>query len=216
MDQVLAPEPLLEKRVVALLEATGALQQGHFVLSSGLHSDRYCQCAALFEHPTYSAEVADLFVAQLPREARPNVVLAPALGGIIWGYELARAFNARSMFAERKPPDDQFSLRRGFALATGDRVLLAEDVVTTGGSVLELVPLVERSGAEVVSIGAVVDRSRTGFRPQSRGRCIPFMALCRLDFPTYPPDTLPAHLASVPFTKPGSRQTTPRDRSVDR
>lgn len=216
MDQQLTPEPLLEKRVITLLEETGALQQGHFVLSSGLHSDRYCQCAALFQHPKHGAEVADLFVAQLPREAHPDVVLAPALGGILWGYELARAFNARSIFAERKPPDDQFSLRRGFTLAPGDRVLLAEDVITTGGSVLELVPLVERTGAEIVAIGAVVDRSRTDFRPQSQGRCIPFMPLCRLDFPVYPPEALPDHLASMPVTKPGSRLNTPRDRSVDR
>lgn len=205
MSGTIHPEPLLERRVIALLEESGALRTGHFILSSGLHSDRYCQCASLFESPARGAELADLFVAQLPREHRPEIVLAPALGGVLWGYDLARAFEVRSMFAERAPGSGGFALRRGFTIPEGSRVLLAEDVVTTGGSVRELIPIVERAGAEVVAIGAVVDRSSGAFPSVCEELGLSFLALCRLDIPTYEAHALPEHLAGLPAVKPGSR-----------
>lgn len=205
MIENLEPDPLLEQRVLAILESTGALKSGHFILSSGLHSDQYCQCAALFEHPGYGAEVADLFAAQLPRELHPEIVLAPALGGILWGYELARVFGVRSVFAERDPATKRFVLRRGFVIPEGARVLLAEDVITTGGSVLELLPIVTAAKALPIAIGAVVDRSKGGFQHAEARRGIPFLALCRLNFMTYSPDALPEHLAGIPATKPGSK-----------
>lgn len=185
--------PLLE-----LLERTGAVKTGHFVLSSGLHSDRYCQCAALFEQPRDAAEVAAR-MAGCVAGLKADVVLAPALGGILWGYELARAMGVRSLFAERGE-DRRFTLRRGFRLAPGERVLLAEDVITTGKSVLELRPLVEAAGAEIAGYAAIADRSGGKFAPGP-----PFLSLVRLEFQTFTPEEVPAWLAAIPVEKPGSR-----------
>ncbi len=185
--------------VTSLLERVGALRQGHFVLSSGLHSERYCQCAALFEHPTLAAEAAGMLLAMLPAGTRIDAVLAPALGGVLWGYEIARALGVRSLFAERDA-GGPFQLRRGFAIDQGARVLLAEDVVTTGGSVMELLPLVEQTGASVIGIAAVADRSRGRFKPP-----VPLYALCALDFEAVEPQRCPQCAAGIPATKPGSR-----------
>jgi orotate phosphoribosyltransferase len=188
------------QRVLDLLKQTGALKSGHFKLSSGLHSDRYCQCAALFEFPAAAQEVASFAARQLRfLGIEVDVVLAPALGGILWGYELARALGVRSIFAERGS-DGQFALRRGFYLRPNDRVLLAEDVVTTGKSVMETVPLVADAGAFVAGFCAVADRSRGAFQPS-----VPFHALVKLEFETWAEDQLPDWLATIPVTKPGSR-----------
>ena len=189
--------------VMTLLERTGALKRGHFVLSSGLHSDRYCQCAALFERPDAGARVAELMRDRLADQARPDGVVAPALGGVLWGYELARVLGVRSLFAERV--DGRLRLRRGFALREGERVLLAEDVVTTGGSVLELADLVEGLGAGVVGVAAIVDRSRPEFVRRLAGR-FPFHALVELEFETYPADDVPDELTAIPVERPGSRE----------
>jgi orotate phosphoribosyltransferase len=190
----------MSDRIIAALEKTGALKRGHFRLSSGLHSDRYCQCAALFEHPAVAAEVAAEMAARLRGTLDVDVVLSPALGGILWGYELARALGVRSLFAERDATTRAFALRRGFQLAAGERVLLAEDVVTTGKSVMELVPLVETAGAVVAGYAAVADRSAGRFQPPA-----PFHALVKLDFQTWQPDAIPDWLAAIPVDKPGSR-----------
>jgi len=191
-------------RVLNLLTESGALRTGHFQLSSGLHSDRYCQCASLFEQPRMGEEVARLMAALLPAELAPDVVLAPALGGILWGYELARALGVRSIFAERPTgavgERAAFALRRGFALHAGERVLLAEDVVTTGGSVGELAPLVRGAGAEIVGFAAIVDRSGGRFRPDR-----PFFSLVELSFTTWEPDRCPLCARGEPVIKPGSR-----------
>lgn len=181
----------------ALLEEVGALMTGHFELSSGLHSDRYCQCATLFRYPEHAGRIARLAREECEGIAC-DVVYAPALGGVLWGYELARALGVPSMFAERK--EGVFTLRRGFAIGPGQRVLLAEDVVTTGGSVMELVPLVESAGGEVAGIVSVVDRSKGAFTPPC-----PFVALTTLEFETYEPDDCPLCARGVPIDKPGSR-----------
>lgn len=214
--------PETQTRAMELLERTGAVKSGHFLLSSGLHSAKYCQCAALFEHPAVAGELAGMLVDSLPKGIEVDVVLAPALGGILWGYEVARALEGRragadgrragegvrSFFAER-PTGQNFELRRSFVLNPGDRVLLAEDVVTTGGSVSELVPLVEATGAEVVGYAAVADRSRGRFKPTDRaGRSVPFFALVRLEFDTYEPAACPMCAmggAGGVAVKPGSR-----------
>lgn len=183
----------------AILERAGALRRGHFILSSGLHSDRYCQCATLFERPDLAEQVARLMLTLLPPVFRVDVVASPALGGVLWGYELSRALGVRNVFFERQT-GQPFELRRGFEIAPAQRVLLAEDVVTTGGSVSELIPLVESAGAVVAGFAVIADRSRGSFKPSA-----PLFALTTLDFETYPPDRLPPHLKDIPAVKPGSR-----------
>lgn len=192
------PDSATSARVEALLEQTHALRTGKFVLSSGKHSNRYCQCATLFEQPSMGREVASCMAALLKAKGvRADTVLAPALGGVLWGYELAAAMNLRSLFVERK--EGTFELRRGFALHPGERVVLAEDVITTGRSVEEVMPIVEAAGAEVVCFASIVDRSRGGFAPAG----IPVYALVELAFEVWDP-------AESPFTpteveRPGSR-----------
>lgn len=187
-------------RVLELLEQTGALKSGHFVLSSGLHSDRYCQCATLFEQPAVAGEVAKIMAGKLQSAGiEADVVLSPALGGILWGYELARAIGVRSLFAERDK-EGRFALRRGFRIARGERVLLAEDVVTTGKSVCELLPLVEENGGQVAAFASIVDRSAGNFKPAA-----PFHCLVKLIFQTFAPDHVPDWLSEIPVEKPGSR-----------
>lgn len=203
------------ERAMELLEQTGAVKTGHFVLSSGLHSGKYCQCAALFEHPAVAQEMAEMLVRKLESNLKIDVVLAPGLGGILWGYEVARALgNVRSFFAERLP-GEPFALRRSFVLNPGDRVLLAEDVVTTGGSVSELVPMVERAGAKVAAFAAVADRSRGKFRPAGG---VPFHSLVKLDFETYEggPATCPLCREGTPAIKPGSRAGLPAETGVSK
>jgi orotate phosphoribosyltransferase len=183
----------------ALLEEAGALKRGHFILSSGLHSDRYCQCATLFERPEIAGKVAGLLKRSLPTGLRVDVVLSPALGGVLWGYELSRVLGCRNVFAERQP-GAAFELKRGFEIRPGEHVLLAEDVVTTGGSVSELVPLVSAAGAHLAGFAVIADRSRGAFKPGA-----PLFALTTLDFETFKPETLPERLRAIPAVKPGSR-----------
>lgn len=193
-------QPLsVEQRAQQFLEKTGALKSGHFQLSSGLHSDRYCQCAALFERPVIAQEVARMLAVAIPASEKIETVLTPAIGGILWGYELARELGTRSLFAERQP-GEKFTLRRGFSLAQGERVLLAEDVITTGKSVVELIPLVENAGAVVVGFAAIADRSRGIFQPH-----LPVYTLARLDFQTWDATNCPLCREGVPIYKPGSR-----------
>lgn len=196
-----------DQSVQRMLEEAGALKRGHFALSSGLHSDRYCQCATLFERPDLAERVARVMLDKLPPDFGVDVVLAPALGGILWGYELARALasrggSIRSFFAERNA-EGQFSLRRGFELARGQRVLLAEDVVTTGGSVMELAPLVEQAGARIAGFAVIADRSRGKFQPPGGAQ---LFALTTLEFETFDPGQCPMCRAGKPVEKPGSRK----------
>lgn len=189
-------------QVEAMLRRTGALLEGHFLLSSGLHSDRYCQCARLLEHPEMAGRCARLMSEQLgDAGAGVDVVLAPALGGVVWGYELARTLGKRSIFAERDETGT-FALRRGFALHGGERVLIAEDVVTTGKSVGELSPLIECAGATLVGYASIVDRSGGGFTP---GGGVPFWALTALKFQTWTQDSCPLCADGSTAIKPGSR-----------
>jgi orotate phosphoribosyltransferase len=186
--------------VEELLVKSGAIKEGHFLLSSGLRSNRYCQCATLFENPAYGGQMAEMMASKLRAEGvQPTVVLAPALGAILWGYEVARALGVRSLFAER-PDGKTFALRRGFELHPSDRVLLAEDVITTGGSILELVPLVKAAGAELIGYCCIADRSRGAFKPAE-----PFHSLIKLEFQTWTAEEDPLAKAGSIAVKPGSR-----------
>lgn len=180
-----------------LLENSGALLNGHFRLSSGLHSNQYFQCATLLESPAHGERLVQALVP-LIAPWKPDVVVSPALGAVIFGYELARGMGIRNIFAER--PAGKFELRRGFSLKPGERVVLAENVVTTGGSVLETARMVRELGAEVVGYALIVDRSSGVFAPEE-----PVVAYAALTAETYSPETCPMCAAGMPINKPGSR-----------
>lgn len=180
-----------------LLETTGALRRGHFQLSSGLHSPLYVQCASLFQHPVYTARLADA-LAHLFAETPVDVVAAPALGGIVLGYELARQLGARAVFVERDS-QGKLALRR-FALNRGERVLVAEDVLTTGGSTTETIALVRQAGGQVVGVAAVLDRS--GGRVELD---VTLRTLLTQAIETYAPADCPLCRSGRPLEKPGSR-----------
>ena len=176
---------------------SGALLDGHFRLSSGLHSSGYLQCALVLQEPP-TAERLGRAIAERVRRLRPSVVLSPALGGVVIGHEVARALGVRGIFVERH--DGVFSLRRGFMLAETDRVLVVEDVLTTGGSTRETMQVAIAAGAQVVGVGAIVDRSggRIAFD-------VPYEALLDISLPTYQPDECPLCAKGLPVVKPGSR-----------
>ena len=190
---------MTQDEVLAEFRDAGALLEGHFVLSSGLRSSRYLQCARVLTDPARAARLAGALTDRV-RAAGVNaeVVIAPAMGGLIIGYELARQLGLASMFVER--PAGVFELRRGFALEPGTRVLLCEDVVTTGLSSREAIAAIRAAGGEVVAAAALVDRSGG-----TADVGVPLIALLRLDVPSYSPDALPPELSAIPAVKPGSR-----------
>ncbi|WP_394648476.1 orotate phosphoribosyltransferase [uncultured Sphingomonas sp.] len=186
--------------VLAEFRAADALLEGHFILSSGLRSPRYLQCARVLMNPRRAARLAEALAARLPADLRQRItaVVAPAMGGVIAGQEMARALDVDAMFVER--PTGTFELRRGFRLEAGQEVLMMEDVVTTGLSSREAIKAIEEAGGRVVAGAALVDRSNG-----SADIGVPFFPLIRLEVPTYRPDDLPPELAAVPAIKPGSR-----------
>lgn len=196
---------MTEDEVLAEFRAAEALLEGHFILSSGLRSAHYLQCARVLMDPARGARLAAALVARLPRYVRDGIeaVVSPAMGGVIAGHEMARALGVPAMFLER--PEGVFELRRGFRLAPGTRVLMMEDVVTTGLSSREAIAAIGRAGGETVAAAALVDRSSgTSELPLDFGG-VPFFALLRLDVPSYPADALPPELAAIVAVKPGSR-----------
>lgn len=180
-----------------LFRRSGALLDGHFRLSSGLHSAGYLQCALVLQHPR-DAEALGQAIAARTRHLQPTVVLSPALGGVIIGHEVGRALGVRAVFAERQ--DGVLTLRRGFALSGFDRVMVIEDVLTTGGSTRETMQVAKAAGGQTVGVAAIVDRS--GGRSRFD---VPFAALLDVDLPTYQPDACPLCTQGVPVAKPGSR-----------
>jgi orotate phosphoribosyltransferase len=187
-------------RVADLMKSSGALMEGHFRLSSGLHSDEYCQCAKVAEHPEVSGEIGRM-LADLFRDDQVDVVVSPAIGGIVIGYEVGRALGVRAIWAERV--DGAMTLRRGFGVSPGERVLIIEDVVTTGGSVREVAKVVKEAGAEIVGFGFIMDRSREPMNLPG-----PMKALLETrDMKTYDPDTCPLCADGIPVVKPGSKPT---------
>ena len=175
----------------------GALLEGHFRLTSGLHSPGYLQCALVLQHPR-EAEALGAEIADRVRDLGIQTVLSPALGGIVIGQEVGRALGVRAIFAERQ--DGRLTLRRGFTLDRGEKVLVVEDVVTTGGSTRETIDVAREAGAVVVAAAAIIDRSGGQLKID-----VPFHVLSEVSLPTYDPATCPLCLAGQPVVKPGSR-----------
>ncbi len=189
-----------DDEVLAEFRASKALLEGHFLLSSGRHSAHYLQCARVLMDPMRASRLAAAIAQKIPRELRKDItkVVAPAMGGVIIGHEMGRALGVEAMFVER--PTGAFELRRGFNLEPGDKVLMVEDVVTTGLSSREAIKAIEEAGGEVIAAAALIDRSAGAV-----DLGVPFFPLLALNFPTYQPDEIPADLAATPAVKPGSR-----------
>ena len=186
------------QQLIEILIKCGVLIEGHFVLTSGKHSNKYMQCAQLFQYPKYSELMSGILAKKL-KDYGADLVIAPAIGGIILSYEVARQLGIKSIFAERE--NGIMTLRRGFDIEKNNKVIVVEDVVTTGGSVKEVIKLVENCGAEIVAVGSIVDRSK--------GKVefgYPFKNVVEIDIKTYHKDECPLCKAgSVPY-KPGSRK----------
>lgn len=193
--------PQTTEQVLDEFRSCGALLEGHFKLSSGKHSGHYLQCARVLMNPARAARLAQAVVAGIPAEIVENVdvVVSPAMGGIIIGHEVGRALGKDAFFLER--PEGTFHLRRGFALEPGAKVLMVEDVVTTGLSSREAIAAVAREGGTVIAECSLIDRS---LGTVDLG--VPFYPLAAFDFPTYDEDSIPDALAAVAITKPGSRK----------
>jgi orotate phosphoribosyltransferase len=191
---------MTEDEVLAEFRAADALLEGHFILSSGLRSPRYLQCARVLMDPARAERIARALAARLPDETREDIdiVVSPAMGGVIIGHEMGRALGRPAVFVER--PEGKFELRRGFRLDPGAKVLMVEDVVTTGLSSREAIKAVEEAGGKVIAAASIVDRSGG-----SADLGVPYTSLIRIDVPTYEADALPPELAAIPAIKPGSR-----------
>jgi orotate phosphoribosyltransferase len=189
-----------DDEILGEFRAAQALLEGHFILSSGLRSPRYLQCARVLMDPARAERLARALAQKIPAELRGQIeaVVSPAMGGVIIGHEMGRALGKPAMFVER--PQGTFELRRGFRLEPGIKVLMVEDVVTTGLSSREAIEAVRQAGGEVLAEAALVDRS-AGLADLG----IPFFPLIRIDVPTYEADAVPPELAAIPAMKPGSR-----------
>lgn len=189
-----------EEEVLAEFRASKALLEGHFLLSSGRHSAHYLQCARVLMDPMRASRLAAAIAASIPRELRKDIakVVSPAMGGVIIGHEMGRALGVEAVFVER--PEGTFELRRGFSLEPGEKVLMVEDVVTTGLSSREAIRAIEAAGGEVIAAAALVDRTAG-----SVDLGVPFFPLIAINFPTYAADEVPPELAATPAIKPGSR-----------
>lgn len=192
---------MTDDEVLAEFRAAEALLEGHFLLSSGKHSAYYLQCARVLMNPERAGRLALALAQKLPRELRSEVdlVVSPAMGGIIIGHEMGRALGTDALFLER--PDGEFTLRRGFRIEKGQKVLMVEDVVTTGLSSRQAMEAVRAQGGIVIAEAALVDRSAG-----EAELGVPFYPLVSLNFPVYEPDALPPELAATPAVKPGSRK----------
>lgn len=187
-----------QKEILEIFTRTRALLEGHFVLRSGLHSGHYFQCAQVCQRLDAVERLAELLVAKLQAEDIAfDTVLAPAMGGLVIGQEVARQAHARYIFAEKE--NDRLVLRRGFTLAPTERILVVEDVVTRGGRVIECLDIVQQAGGTAVGIAMLVDRSARATR-----FALPAVSLLELSFATYPADAVPDWLARIPVQKPGS------------
>ena len=191
---------MTDDEIIAEFRAADALLEGHFILSSGLRSPRYLQCARVLMDPARAERLARALAHKIPAELRNRIdaVVSPAMGGVIIGHEMGRALGRPALFVER--PSGTFELRRGFHLDRGTKVLMVEDVVTTGLSSREAIEAVRGAGGDVIAEAALVDRSGG-----QADLGVPFVPLIRIDVPTYEADAVPPELASIPAVKPGSR-----------
>ncbi|OCC24982.1 orotate phosphoribosyltransferase [Croceicoccus estronivorus] len=192
---------MTEDEVLSEFRASEALLEGHFLLSSGRHSAHYLQCARVLMSPDRAGRLAVALAQKLPRDLRAEItkVVSPAMGGIIIGQEMGRALGKDAIFLER--PTGTFELRRGFTIEPGEKVLMVEDVVTTGLSSREAIAAVKEAGGKVIAEAALVDRSGGEV-----DLGVPFYPLVQINFPTFSDEEVPPELAAVPVTKPGSRK----------
>ena len=188
---------LSSNQVLDLFRRVGALLEGHFKLSSGLHSPGYLQSALVLQYPS-EAEALGAALGEAVRPLRPDLVMSPALGGIVIGQEVARALNVPAMFAERQ--DGKLTLRRGFMLSPSDRVVVVEDVVTTGGSTRETIDVATALGAAVVAAASLIDRGGDPVRVP-----VPLFSLVQMSVPSYDAESCPLCAKGLPVVKPGSR-----------
>lgn len=190
---------LQRERVLEIFAEANVLLEGHFLLTSGKHSNRYLQCARVFQYPNYAEELCNALAQSFAGE-KIDLCVGPALGGVVMAYETARSLDVRGLFTERDK-DGTMALRRGFVIERGERILVLEDVVTTGGSVKEVIELLRDMGAEIVGVGAIVDRSsgQADFG-------VPFKSIIQLDVESYDPADCPLCQQGIPAEKPGSRK----------
>lgn len=187
--------------VLSHFRETDALLEGHFLLSSGLHSDKYLQCAKVLMHPKRAAILCNALADKVRQKLGMNAVdfvVAPAMGGVVVGYEMARQLGVPGMFTERV--DGEFSFRRGFELPIGAKVIMSEDIVTTGKSSRECIDVITKAGAEVIGATCLIDRSNG-----TADVGVPLFSLMEMDVKSYAADNLPPELAAIPAIKPGSR-----------
>ena len=191
---------ILDNTIIKEFEEAGAILHGHFVLSSGLHSNTYIQCAKIFENPSRAMNVCELLVNKIRKELiEPiDLILSPAIGGIIVGYEIGRQLGIRTIFCERV--NGKFELRRGFEIKQGEKILLIEDVITTGKSSLEAVKCAEEKGGKVVAGASLIKRNSETKLP------FPVISLIELNIKNYSEEELPSELKQLPIMKPGSRE----------
>ena len=188
---------MTQAQILGTFRKAKAILDGHFKLSSGLHSAQYLQCAKVLQYPEYAAKLCSALAARF-KTAKPDVIIAPAVGGVLVSYEVARALNARSLFMERV--DGKMTLRRGFTLKKGEKALVVEDVVTTGLSTREVIGALKPFGASLVGVGCIVDRAKEELNFPA-----PFESLIKIDIPTFKPEECLLCKNGTPVTKPGSR-----------
>lgn len=190
---------MTNEQIIDMLKEAEVLLEGHFLLTSGRHSDKYMQCAKIFQHSKYSVPLCEELVKKY-KDDNAEVVIGPAIGAIQMAYEVGRQLGVKNIFAER---DDNgaMTLRRGFSIEKGQRVLIVEDVVTTGGSVREVIDLVREHGGEIVGIGSIVDR--TGGKIDFG---VPYKSAFSMDITSYEPGECPICKTDLPLVKPGSRK----------
>ena len=187
------------KASLKILKETNALLEGHFILSSGLHSDKYVQCAQLLSKPEKAKDICNSLAEKIRKNYKKiDLVLSPAIGGIVIGYEIGKILNIKTIFAERV--NESFNLRRGFEIKKGERILIVEDVITTGKSSLECSNLAAKAGAEVVGYACIIDRSNGKSNIKNK-----IVSQVEIQIPTYKKEDLPKHLEKIKAIKPGSR-----------
>lgn len=188
------------EKTIELLKKSNALLEGHFILSSGKHSDKYVQCAKLIQNPKYCEEVAKIIVEKLKQAGiKVDLCVGPAMGGIIIAYEVARALGVDAIFTERE--NNEMTLRRGFEIKEGQKVIIVEDVITTGKSSFETVDVIKAHGGDVVALTSIVNRSHVD---EING--LPLISAVKIEVNAWDPDDLPEHLKDIPAVKPGSRK----------
>tara|TARA_B100001245_G_C22715595_1_gene347976 strand:+ start:97 stop:672 length:576 start_codon:yes stop_codon:yes gene_type:complete len=186
-----------KEEIIEIFELTGALLNGHFVLTSGRHSPTYFQCAKVLQYPEY-LNLFSIMISDKFRSMKPDVVISPAIGGIVLGTAVGTELDVRTIFAERKK--EKMVVRRGFEIKPNEKVLIVEDVITTGGSVSEVMDFVEKSGGNLIGVGVLVDRSNGTVHLHNNQ-----FSIVRMDATSFPENEIPQELADLPVQKPGSR-----------